>query len=70
MRYEIHVADRLDPRWSNRFDGMRVHAGRDGAVISGPVRDQAALHGLLACVRDLGLTLVRVIPTDPSEDTR
>ena len=51
----------LDPQWSSWFDGHRVEdAGRNETVIVGPVADQAALHGLLTRVRDLGLPLLSV----------
>jgi hypothetical protein len=60
-RYEIRVAGRLAPRWATFFDGMTLTARPDGTtVIAGPVRDQAALHGLLHTVSDLGLPLVSV----------
>jgi len=62
--YEIRVQGRLDPRWASWFDGMTL-AGAPGGVtvIHGPVVDQAALHGLLQKLRDLGLPLVSVGPT-------
>jgi hypothetical protein len=60
--YEIHVQGRLDARWRVWFDAMTMTPGADGTtVIEGPVADQAALHGLLARLRDLGLPLVSVI---------
>ena len=67
--YEIRVRGLLDPQWSSWFDGLRVEdAGPDETVIVGPVPDQAALHGLLTRVRDLGLPLlsVRVLDEPPS----
>ena len=67
-RYEIRLAGHLDARWAAWFDGLTVGQERDGTtVISGPIADQAALHGLLQRVRDLGLPLVSVTPgeTDP-----
>ncbi len=60
-RYEIRLAGRLDGRWAAWFDGLTVGHDVDGTtVISGPIADQAALHGLLQRVRDLGLPLVSV----------
>ncbi len=61
VRYEIHVEGMLDEHWSAWFDGMQITSERHGeTVIAGPVTDQAALHGLLARVRDLGLPLISV----------
>ncbi len=64
--YEISVRGRLDERWSAWFDGMSIDASRSGlTVIRGPVVDQAALHGLLARLRDLGAHLVSVRSIPP-----
>lgn len=60
-RYEIRLTGRLHERWAAWFDGLSVSHHEDGTtVISGPIADQAALHGLLQRVRDLGLPLVSV----------
>jgi hypothetical protein len=60
-RYEIRVAGRLDTLWGEWFDGLTLSYGEDGTtVLAGPVADQAALHGFLAQVRDLGLPLLSV----------
>ena len=67
-RYEIRLAGHLDARWAAWFDGLTVRHESDGTtLISGPIADQAALHGLLQRVRDLGLPLVSVTrdETDP-----
>jgi len=68
IRYEICVEGILDPSWSTWFDGLAISSDPNGhtTTIAGPVTDQAALHGLLAKVRDLGLRLlaVRRIPPD------
>jgi hypothetical protein len=75
-RYEIRLAGHLGPRWAARFDGLDVRMEDDGiTVIDGPVADQAALHGLLRQVRDLGLALVSVARVDdppdlPTDDLR
>jgi len=58
--YEIQVKGYLDARWNELFEGMNI-AWRDNVTtISGMVADQAALHGLLARVRDYGLVLISV----------
>jgi hypothetical protein len=60
-RYEIRLEGHLDPRWAAWFDGLALTRDGDGTtLIHGPVVDQAALHGLLQKVRDLGLPLVSV----------
>jgi hypothetical protein len=59
-RYEIRVKGILDVRWSAWFEDLHVSSDGQETVICGPVADQAALHGLLAKVRDLGLVLILV----------
>lgn len=60
-RYDLRLAGHLDAHWAAWFDGMTVSREADGTtVISGLVPDQAALHGLLQRIRDLGLPLVSV----------
>ncbi len=66
--YEIRLQGHLEPRWATWFDGMTLTTAGDGTtVLSGPVADQAALHGVLARIRDLGLPLIAVtrLDTDP-----
>ena len=64
-RYEIRLKGRLGARWAVRFDGMTLTTRADGTtVIEGPVVDQAALHGLLRALRDLGLPLLSVTQLD------
>ena len=51
--YELTLRGRLDPSWSDWFDGLEVRPTADGhTVLSGPLPDQAALHGVLARIRD------------------
>src|SRR3954449_2245945 len=60
-RYEVRVKGHLDPRWAAWFDGMTLTNESEGTTdIHGPVVDQAALHGLLQKLQDVGLTLVSV----------
>jgi hypothetical protein len=64
-RYEIRVKGHLAARWAAWFDGMTLTTEGDGTtVLDGPVVDQAALHGLLQKVRDLGLPLLSVTQFD------
>ncbi|MCW2832949.1 MAG: hypothetical protein JWN68_902 [Nocardioides sp.] len=69
--YRICVQGRLAQRWSTWFDGMSLSPGPDGTtVLRGPVGDQAALHGLLQKVGDLGLILLEVTQEDPGGSGR
>ncbi len=59
--YEIKVKGHLDARWSEWFTGMKLtQLEGDGTLISGVLPDQAALHGLLARIRDLNLVLISI----------
>jgi hypothetical protein len=65
-RNEIRVQGVLDRHWSAWFEGLELRTEPGGVtVLAGPVADQAALHGLLARVRDLGLPLLSVRWIDP-----
>jgi hypothetical protein len=62
--YEIRIQGVLGDRWAAWFDGMEIVTTVDGiTLIRGEVADQAALHGLIEKVRDLGLPLLSVTPT-------
>lgn len=64
--YEIRVEGHLDGRWSEWFDGMEIASLENGeTMLSGEIVDQAALHGVLAKVRDLNLALVAVSSVSP-----
>ena len=63
--YEIRIKGHLATRWATWFDGMALTTyGNGTTVLKGPVTDQAALHGLLHKVRDLGLPLISVTAVD------
>ena len=67
MNYQITVKEYLEESWSAWFDGLTISHSPDGTtILAGPVRDQTALHGLLAKLRDLGLTLLAVGRSAPS----
>jgi hypothetical protein len=60
--YEIRIQGQLDDRWAIRFEGMTLTRTDNGdTLLTGPVVDQAVLHGLLRKVRDLGMPLISVI---------
>ena len=64
--YEIRVKGHLDGRWSEWFDGLEITNLQNGvAVLSGDIVDQAALHGVLTRIRDLGLPLEGLRKLDP-----
>jgi len=61
MVYQIRVEGHLGQQWAEMFDGLTIRLEENGdTLISGAVIDQAALHGLLRKVRDLGMTLISV----------
>ncbi len=66
MRYVIRVKGHLDPFWQEWFEHLSITHERDGTtLLSGPIRDQAALYGLLIKMRDLGLTLLELSASTP-----
>ena len=66
VRYQITIEGVLDAAWSTWFDGLKVTSDAGGrTTIAGPITDQAALHGLLAKIRDLGLPLIAVHRVEP-----
>ena len=68
--YEIRIKGHLDDRWADRFDGLTLTREENGdSLLTGAVVDQAALHGLLRRVRDLGMPLLSVahLPSEPAD---
>ena len=64
--YKIRIKGHLDAKWVDRFDGLTITLEENGdTILTGPVIDQAALHGLLKKVRDLGMPLLSVCPLEP-----
>jgi hypothetical protein len=71
--YQIRIKGHLDNSWSEWFEGLRMAYEQDGTtVLTGPVADQPALHGLLIKIRDLGLPLLSVnrVESDQGEARR
>jgi hypothetical protein len=68
MVYQIRLKGQLSARWADWFGGMAVTLTEDGdTLLTGPVADQAALHGLLRKVRDIGIPLISVNELQISE---
>jgi len=66
--YEIRIKGHLDDKWADWFEDLTITLEDNGdTLLTGPVIDQAALHGLLKKVRDLGLPLVSVSPVGPGQ---
>jgi hypothetical protein len=68
MVYQIRIKGHLGREWTDWFGGLPITLEADGdTLLTGPVVDQAALHGLLKKVRDLGMPLVSVSPVEPGQ---
>ena len=69
MAYQVRLTGEPDARWADWFEGLTITLDGGDTLITGPVVDQAALHGLLKRVRDLGMPLVSVSPVEPGPPT-
>ena len=66
MIYQIRIEGHLGPKWMEWFEGLTITLEDDGeTLLTGPVVDQAALHGLLRKVRDLGMPLISAVRVKP-----
>ena len=71
MWYQIRLKGHLDAQWTDWFAGLTVSLEENGdTLLTGPVVDQAALHGLLKKIRDLGMTLLSVLSVEPEQTNR
>ncbi len=69
MQYEIRVTGHLDSHREAWFDGLNITSEPDGTTcLRGAIADQAALHGLLQKLRDLGIPLISLTPTDTNNE--
>ncbi len=70
LHYQIKVKEYLEESWSEWFSSLAITHAEDGStILTGAVRDQTALYGLVASIRDLGLTLVSAVPYTPPTTT-
>jgi hypothetical protein len=68
--YQVTLKGQLGPEWADWFEGLAISQDEDGnTLLTGPVVDQAALHGLLKKIRDLGMILISVCPAEPEQPT-
>jgi hypothetical protein len=68
--YKIKVKGKLGPEWSDWFEEMKLESEGNVTILTGKIVDQAALHGLLARIRDLGLPLVSVQRVELEQDNK
>ena len=69
MVYQIRIRGHLGGQWTDWFEGLTITLEENGeTLLAGPVVDQAALHGLLKRVRDLGMPLLAVNRVEPGQD--
>ena len=67
--YQIRIKGHLDSQWTDWFAGLTITLENGDTILTGPVVDQAALHGLLKKVRDLGMPLISVCPLENGSST-
>jgi hypothetical protein len=71
MVYQIRIKGHLGPQWTDWFGGLSITLEDNGeTLLTGPVVDQAALHGLLRKVRDLGMPLISALRVNPPRRIR
>ena len=69
MIYQIRIKGHLGQQWTDWFEGLTITLQENGdTLLTGPVADQAALHGLLKKVRDLGMPLLSVNRIEPGQE--
>ena len=70
LQIEIYIKGNINQQWSGWFDGLTIsHSDSNGTILTGTVLDQAALYGIIAHLRDLGLQLISVNSKEIKEDS-
>jgi len=68
IAYKIRIRGHLDSRWSDWFDGFKIMICDEDTILTGSVPDQAALHGVLAKIIELGLTILQIENVDAEDN--
>lgn len=69
-RIKISIRGQLDKNWKDRFEGMNISFEGDNTILTGQIKDEAHLHGILNIFRDLNLKLISINPADNDEDIK
>jgi hypothetical protein len=64
----IIIQDHLDEKWKDWFDGMEIYYEGDNTIITGNLKDEAHMHGILNQIRDLNLKIISINPADKQND--
>jgi len=68
MVYQVRLKGQLGKQWEDWFDGLAISNEANGeTILTGPITDQAALHGLFKKIRDLGLPLLELVRVEPKD---
>ncbi len=65
---KITIQGKLDRKWENSFEGMKISYEKGNTILSGQIKDEAHLHGILNFIRDLNLKLISINPVENQED--
>ena len=69
-RIKISIQGQLDKNWKNSFEGMNISYEGNNTILTGQIKDEAHLHGILNIIRDLNLKLISINPADNDEDKK
>jgi hypothetical protein len=67
---KITIQGHLDKKWKNRFEGMEISYEGDNTILSGKLKDEAHMHGVLNIIRDLNIKLISINPTEEYNDKK